>query len=65
MNNWELNGYKSKEEGMLTAIALVVRTEDVSVAWKDQIWGRGSFSREFLKKVEVKDFTSRWRKEIV
>ena len=59
MNNWELHGYKSKEEAMLTAIALVVRGEDTSVTWNSQIWARGSFSKEFLKKVEVKNFTSK------
>ena len=59
LNNWELHGYKSKEEAMLTAIALVVRGEDVLIAWNDQTWTRDSFSREFLKKVEVKDFSSR------
>lgn len=59
MNNWETNGYKSKEEGMLTAIALAVKGEDVSLSWNNQTWTRDSFSKEFLKKVEVKNFSSR------
>ena len=59
MNNWELHNFKSKEEAILTAIALVVRDEDTSVTWNNQTWGRDSFSREFLKKIKVKDFTSR------
>lgn len=59
MNNWEINKYQSKEEAMLTAIALTVRSEDVSVAWNNQTWTRDSFSKEFLKKVSVKDFSSK------
>ena len=54
MNNWQRYKYQSKEEAVLTAIALVVKSQDCEVSWNNQLWTRDSFSKEFLKKVEVK-----------
>ena len=54
MNNWERYKYQSKEEAVLTAIALVVKSQDCEVSWNNQLWTQDSFSKEFLKKVEVK-----------
>lgn len=52
--NWQRNGYKSKEEAMIHAIALIVKNQPTeTISWGGKIWDIKSFSKKFLSQVKT------------
>lgn len=51
--NWKRNGFGSKEEGMLHAIAQAVKNQSgETFTWQNQTWTINSFSKKFLTEVK-------------
>ena len=50
--NWQRNGFKSKEEAVLKAIAQVVKNvPNAVVSYGGLMWNRENFSKNFLQKI--------------